>query len=225
MKNRFHVFVMTMLLSILMGVGTASHAALLTQTFNFGMADTDWSENLNIAQLNLSPGGILNSVTVTETVDWTAVLTGTNIDHSASVKITKNQSELQLYDSFTGPDVPVFDQAIGYSSRTGVTLTPGTGHDFGGYVATNSNAYNFTGLDTTRFLGVGSVPLQVSTLTENVQSTSGGGFFVSSQNTRADLRVQVVYNYSGTIAAVPEPSSILLLGLGGVACLIWRRKK
>ena len=43
MKNRFHVFVMTMLLSILMGVGTASHAALLTQTFNFGMADTDWS--------------------------------------------------------------------------------------------------------------------------------------------------------------------------------------
>ena len=207
--------------------GTPASAYLITQTFNFGMADTDWARNVNIAQLNLSPGGILNSVKILETVDWTAYLSGTNTDASASVKVTKEQAELQLFDSISGPSTSLIDQSIGYFNRTGKTVAPHTGYVFGDYVSTNSFQYNYTApADTAQFLGSGFVPLSFNTYTQNNESTSGGGHFTHTQRTQADLTVQVVYDYSGTpnIAAVPEPSAGVLLGVGGLVCWGWRRK-
>ena len=40
-----------------------------------------------------------------------------------------------------------------------------------------------------------------------------------------DLQVQLSYTYNFTPAAVPEPSSLALLMLGGVAVAVWRRRK
>jgi len=227
-KNAVKILSITVLaIGVLLGTSLTASASLITQTFNFGMADTDWTENLNIAQLNLSPGGVLNNVTITETVDWTALLTGTNIDHSSSVKVTKDQAELQLYDSITGDSTPLFDQSIGYNNHTGITLAPGVGHNFGSYISTNSYTYDYAGAgNTAQFLGVGVMPLQVSTFTQNNESTTGGGHFVSTQNTEANLNVQVTYDYSGSLAplSVPEPSAGILLGVGSLLCWGWRRK-
>lgn len=202
-------------------------ANLITQTFTFGMAGTDWINNLNIAQIDLAAGGILNDVTITETVDWTAYLAGTNTDHTSSVKVTKNQADLQLYDSITGPSTPLFDQSIGYNNHSGITLAPGTGYSFGNFVSTNSFAYDYAGAgNTSQFVGSGFLPLQVSTFTQNNESTTGGGRFTYTQDTRAALQVQVTYDYTGHLntLSVPEPSVWFLLGVGGVICLGWRRK-
>jgi len=216
-----------LIIGSLVGSSSTASATLITQTFNYGLADTDWTKTIDIAELNLAPGGVLNDVTVTETVDWTASLTGTNIDHSASVKITKDQAELQLFDSITGPSTPLFDKAIGYNNHSGVTLAPNAGFAFGNFVSTNSFSYNYAGAgNTTQFLGTGVLPLEVYTFTQNNESTTGGGHFVSTQNTLADLKVQVVYDYSGVlnVLGVPEPSTGLLLGVGGLICWGWRRK-
>ena len=222
MNTCSHIFVATLLTFWLTG---STQAALITQNFNYGASETDWSENLNIAQINLSPGGVLNSVTIVETVDWTASLSGVNVDPVASVKITKDQAELQLYDSITGANTPLFDKAIGYSNHTGITLAHGGSHNFGGFTSTDSYTYHYTaGIDVAHFLGSGFVPLEIDTFTQNVLSTSGGGRFVSTQSTEADLRVQVTYDYTGTLA-VPEPSTGILFAVGSLAFLIRRRKE
>ena len=228
MKHTIKGLAAVVLVAGLMFVGsTTASASLITQMFDFGMADTDWDYNVNIAQLNLSPGGVLNSVKITETVDWTAYLSGKNTDPTSSIKVTKEQAELQLYDSITGPGSALFDKTIGYNNHAGITVAPGGSYVFGNYVSTNSFQYNYTlAADKAQFLGAGVVPLEIDTFTQNNESTSGGGHFTHTQNTLADLTVQVVYDYSGTInaAAVPEPSAGILLGVGGLICWGWRRK-
>jgi len=114
----------TMAVSVIAG-------GVVTQTFSFATASTDWTNSLAIQQINLI--GTLNSVTIIETIDWSTYLAGTNTDSIANVKVTKDQAELQIYDSITGPSTALIDQSIGYNNNGGVTLLPNTGHVFGNY--------------------------------------------------------------------------------------------
>ena len=205
---------------------TAGPSGIVTQTFSFATASTDWTNSLAIQQINLI--GTLNSVTIIETIDWSTYLAGTNTDSVANVKVTKDQAEVQIYDSITGPSTFLIDQSIGYNNNGGVTLLPNTGHVFGNYFSTNSFTYSYGLGQTAAFVGSGVLPLQVYTYTGNNLSSSGGGKFVNIQNTAANLEVQVLYNYNGNIIvpSVPEPSAGILFGIGGVICCIWgwRRK-
>jgi len=205
---------------------TAGPSGIVTQTFSFATASTDWTNNIPIQQINLI--GTLNSVTIIETIDWSSYLAGTNIDSGANVLVTGDKAQLQIYDTITGPSTALIDQEIGYNNHNGLTILPNTGHVFGNYFSTNSFTYNYGPGQTAAFVGVGVLPLQVYTWTGNSLSSSGGGTFINTQNTAANLEVQVLYNYNGNIIvpSVPEPSAGILFGIGGVICCIWgwRRK-
>jgi len=227
MKRITRIVAITVLAIGTMAVSViAGPPGVVTQIFSFATASTDWTNSLAIQQINLI--GTLNSVTIIETIDWSTYLAGTNTDSVANVKVTKDQAELQIYDSITGPSTALIDQSIGYNNNGGVTLLPNTGHVFGNYFSTNSFTYNYGPGQTAAFVGVGVLPLQVYTWTGNNLSSSGGGTFINTQNTAANLEVQVLYNYSGTVIvpSVPEPSTGILFGIGGLICCAWawRRK-
>jgi len=224
MKRIKRVVAITVLAIGTLAVSVIASPGVVTQTFSFATASTDWTNSLAIQQINLI--GTLNSVTIIETIDWSTYLAGTNTDSVANVKITKDQAELQVFDSLT--NTTLIDQLIGYNNNGGVTLLPNTGHVFGNYFSTNSFTYSYGLGQTAGFIGTGVLPLQVYTYTGNNLSSSGGGTFVNIQNTAANLEVQVLYNYNGNIIvpSVPEPSAGILFGLGGVICCAWawRRK-
>ena len=231
MKNFVKFSVMPLVFAgILFGVTRPALAGTITQTFSYAMLPTEWDYTNNIAKINLAIGGVLNDVKITETVAWRANLSGTNTDGSSSITVTKEQAELQLYDSIAG-GTPVFDKYIGYRDNaippTGVTIAPHSGHVFGDYYSTNNASYHYTDpIDTAQFTGIGVLPFEVSTYTANDESTSGGSGWQHTQYAYAGLNVQVIYNYSGNLIVppVPEPSAGILLGIGSLICWGWRRK-
>jgi len=228
MKHTIKIFA-TAIVSIgsLFCTSLTAQAGVITQTFSYAMVSTDWDYVSNIAKINLAPGGVLNNVAITETVDWNAYISGSNVDTTASVTVTKSRAELTVYDSLTGFYSPIIDQYIGYTNYPGLTLTHNTSYVFGNYYSTNSFAYDYTAPgDVAAYLGAGVDPLEVYTTTYNDVGSTHGAFYEQTQNTQASLDIQVIYNYSGIIipAAVPEPSAGILLGVGGLICWGWRRK-
>ena len=116
---------------------------------------------------------------------------------------------------------------IGFNGPTSY-LSPKTGTVFGDFYDTNTVTHSsFFDLNASEFSGNGFVPWEVSTYTPESQTTSGGTF-VYTKNADANLYVQVIYDYSGNgslaVSSVPEPSAGILLGMGGLLCLVWRRK-
>ena len=224
MKYMFKFLVVAVLsIGSLIGTSTTARAGTITQTFTYAaMADVDWTHNLNIKQIELTPGSILNDVKIIETVDTAAHITGTNQSSTASTTVTKDQAILDLYDSITGPNTSLFEAVIGFKGSK--TLGSKTGFVFGNYVSTNSFDYDYSlPGDTASFIGTGVVPLQV--YTDSSYNLSGGstGDYQHNENIQANLQVQAIYNYTGSLV-VPEPSAGLLFGVGGLICWGWRRK-
>jgi len=93
--------------------------------------------------------------------------------------------------------------------------------DFNGFTAIwldragNSEGFIYTD-DGTQYLASGQKTLAAADL---------DGFTVSGIDTNANNRVRIGgADFSYTITAVPEPSSAALLGLGGIALILRRRK-
>ena len=217
-------------IGLLFGINPPARAASVTYNWSQLMASTEWDYLPVIPKFNPALG-TLNTVKITETVNATASLTATNSDPTQTVTVTKDKAWLSIFDNITGLYVsggvtnygatPVIDNEFGYSGH--FVLNPGDSLPLGAFVSTNSIVYpDFVGVNVAPFIGGGNLPFQVQTLTQNSASTSGGGQLDTTQNTSADYKIVVEYDY--TVATVPEPSTGILLGMGGLLCWSWRRK-
>jgi hypothetical protein len=201
------ITISVLVMGSLWAASTPARGIVLTQSFTYATVDTDWIHTANIAQFNLF--ATLNNVSIVETVDFEAFISGTNLSESADVTVSRDQQDLTVSDNISGQ---IINSTIGYHAA-GIVIDPGAGHIFGDYASTNSFSYNYGPGSNSQFVGNGVFPLVVSTFTENNLTTSGGGEFQDIQGTRAGLQVLVIYDYTN-LQTVPEPSVAVLFGLG-----------
>ncbi len=178
--------------------GTASYTLTGTQTFF-----TNGTTN------NMS-GGTINTEYTISTEKATGVL---NISGG-----TINSTSTSLFETKNGGIINLSGGTVTANSAT--TLFNGTA-DIGG--SATINASNATTLGAVDFLSgwTGSLDLDAATDWSAVLISSGAtldGVDIDSGNIDQ-------FNISGgSISAVPEPSSAALLGLGGIALILRRRK-
>ena len=115
--------------------------------------------------------------------------------------------DTDAFDSILG-DVATFsfNQAVSITQLDFTTFTAGEVFDFAGAIINNGDLSNGT-TDVYDF----TVPLDIAANTQfSIQATSG--------------TIGIEAMTLTAVAAVPEPSSIALLGLGGLATLLRRRR-
>jgi len=92
------------------------------------------------------------------------------------------------------------------------SVTGGTGTDSDTDTLTNS-------ADFGPYKGTGTFDVDISSIVKTMVLTSGGSGDTQSTAGKTEGKVTVTYEY------VPEPATLALLGLGGVATLIRRRRR
>ena len=219
----------------LLGVNSSAIAALETQTFSYAgspatLASAPWTYGFLLDQINLAPGGVLNSVEIIANSDLSSSISVTNtgagilhVNHAGtSMDMYLNGDSSVLSNAF-GPypigNPLVSSQAI---NNHGFNLGIGGSTNYTS-VTTATYSQSFTsGLG--EFIGSGTLAEQIAANPGTVFDVVGTG--LEGQNPQADITMQVVYDYSGNInvGSVPEPSALLLFGMGGLICWGWRRK-
>jgi len=216
--NLFRKTLAAMLLAgiaILGGVGSAT-ADQITQTFTQASSPVPFTYTFSVNQFNPSEG-TLNSVAITigsnivaEVDVFNSSPTGSPepfTNATASVPVTlSGPAGLNVLTNATTP--PISGTALpGPNSFSGqtttVTVSTTLTSGFSDYVGTGTISNGFT-------FGAGS-----GTFSGSGTNVDFGG------SASADATITIVYNFSAL--AVPEPSSIVLLGMGGVFGLFgWR---
>lgn len=185
---------------------------------------TDWSGNLSFPKFNASLG-TLTSVDLNFSSSLTTTLTVTNSGNSSSNGKTQTEVQVSITDAsgILNPggnntpqldfqSLPKFSYALGAgNSTTSGLLTGNSTVDTGGLTATGI---------LTEFTGAGNISLPAVTYTQTDLSNTGGNTN-STQVTDAGLTGTVTYTYT----AVPEPTSVTLLVLGGTLALLHRRRR
>ena len=209
-------------IGVLIGTGAPARANLITQTFDIGSPSSP--VNLDVTQL-FNVGfdaalGTLNSVNLSLSAGFTTESDFYNGSHVTDPTAYLT-SELKV-GVISGPGVLV---ALPIDKTVTTNFSIAAGGDVYQSVSTNltyshtytSNLSEFEG-------GTNAVPITLGLTT----TFSGGGNeiheYVGSDAKTGDLTMTLTYNY--TPIAVPEPSSGLLFGMGGLVSLgwAWRRK-
>lgn len=205
------------------GLGSAerAEAATSTQTLSVSTALTDWSQNLNFNKFDSSLG-TLNSVSFTFSSSVTTTITVTNTGTSSSNGTVRTEIRISLVDpsGYFAGDAPQIDAFVPLSDAP-YTLAAGANQQLGPFSRNvSSGGYNYTTTQVlAEFTGTGTIPLTLSTFTQTLLANNGGNTS-ASQVTSANGNVTLVYDYT----AVPEPTTALLVGAGGVALLLRRRR-
>ena len=201
-------------IAILGGVGSAS-AGSLTQTFTHASEAVPYTYDFSANQFNPAQG-TLNSVTITVSSVIGASVSVFNTSGSpeastnatASVPVTlSGPSGVNLMVTATTPAIsgtanPGDNNFPASTITASIATTLSSG--FGDYVGTGVDNLSFT-------FGAG----------DGTYSGSGDSSLFFGGSAAADATITVTYNF--TALAVPEPSSIVLLGMGGVFGLFgWR---
>jgi hypothetical protein len=183
---------------------------------------TDFTGTLTFAKFNSFLGTLL-SVEIQYESNLDTVLTVTN--SAASASSGTDQTRVRITLQTPGANIPLSDRfttifpdpEFEYSLNPGQQLTS----PLFAAVATSDKTYN-TAAILAEFTGTGTIDLSVTTLTTTLLANTGGNTS-SDQVTHADATGTVIYNY---IAAVPEPSSWALMGIGGGAAFgAWARRR
>jgi hypothetical protein len=205
---------------VMVGAAGSARADFITQTFTHAAQTVPYTFNFAANQFNPALG-TLQSITVTETSNVTGFVNVVNINTvdeafskaTASVPVSLNgpaglsigvtattpaQSGTVAANTIS-PPLALPGQTIAVSASTTLTSTGALAP----YIGTGVNNLSFTfGAGTGTYAG--SAPF--------------GVFFGGSAS--ADATITVTY----TFAAVPEPSSVALMGIGGVLGLVAVRK-
>jgi PEP-CTERM motif len=133
-------------------------------------------------------------------------------------------------------DFQQFDPALGTLNDVQVTLTgtfrwlasgPGSGLavglDFGG-IQVRTPPFPFDGVETFNLMATGTSPPELQFFTGTSSITGEVAFFFGSnpdviaQGSARDLQGTVTYDYTPTVAAIPEPSTwaMVLIGFAGL---------
>jgi hypothetical protein len=171
---------------------------------------TDWSSSLLFQKFNPALGN-LTTVQIDLTGSMTTVLTVTNV--SSTLPSSGNaKTELQMTVQDSGgnlnvPEIDFFSPAFAYHN-----LGAGQSIISGNLTKSGSSSDQYTTAAVlAEFTGPGTIALPAGTFTQT-WITNTGGNTTASQVTSAQLTGTVTYFYE----QVPEPATMLLLGLGGL---------
>ena len=212
----------------LCGVGTAQATAWTT---NFTTSTpvpsslTDWTQGLTFPQYNPSwtGGAALTQIdfTVSSSLDTyffiTNSSTATSTGYLVKTEITISINDPGLLLAFTSSN-PWVDKIFPPSSY-GWLLDPGAVTNLGTYSSSafGSESYTDAGV-MSEFTGTGDIVLPSTAHAETIESFSGGNVDIY-QTTDASLTGTITY-----WAAIPEPSTVFLVGLG-LAAVAWRLRR
>lgn len=209
----------------MIGQASAATEGPITTTTPIINQLTDWTGNttfLRFPQFNPSLG-TLTSVSLSLTGNITSTLTVTNLGNSTSNGNDSTTCMLSITDAsgvITGlaPQItiPTTLWAYGPLAADGgnATSIPAlTGN--GSYTNSFGNASVLA-----EFTGTGNISLPAGTYTFTTLQNHGGNS-LDAQVTDATLTGNVTYTYT----AVPEPTSVTLLVLGGAVALMQRRRR
>jgi hypothetical protein len=186
-------------------------------------SSTDWSDVFSLQKFD-SGLGALQSIDVDLYGSVGGDAKVESLDASAS-NVALNLNGLIKLATVTGSELIVinpllsktfaltaFDGLIDFSGASGKTLT--------GLSSSTSGSNHFSGATwLSMFTGPGAMDLSLSA--KGVSSASGSGNLISQFATNAAANYKVTYTYA---AAVPEPETYALMGLGVLALLARRRK-
>lgn len=179
-----------------------------TTTTPIPAATTDWSSSLAFQQFNPSLG-TLSSVTLKFTGVMNTVVTATNNSQSDSSGTAKTEIQITVQDNggnLLAPTIDLFSPLLSY------VLAPGQSTTSGQLIKTGNSSSLYSSADIlAEFTGPGSIILPASTFSQTSLTNTGGNTY-ASQTSTASLTGQVIYEY-----AVPEPATLSLLALGGLA--------
>jgi hypothetical protein len=212
----------------LCGVGTARASGFTT---NFTTSTpivsslTDWTHDLTFPQYDpaWAGGGTLTQIdfTVTSSLDTWFFITNGSPSTSTGVlvrtEITISIKDPGLLLAFTNLN-PWVDKTFPIPG-TGWTLAPGAFTSLGTYTSSAAGIASYTDSGVmSEFTGTGTIALP-STANAFTWTEASDGNATISQITHASLTGTITY-----WAAIPEPSTVLLVGLG-LAAVGWRLRR
>ncbi len=229
--------------SMVVGISSGAHALTYTQSATVTSSKTDFSTlftlTKNGASANLFAGfipvvGTLNDVVVTFTASGTE--TGTLTNTSNTAQTFKFATSSSIYASDAGSSAPSSLLAF-IGAAGGLTLnSPSTSYTLAAQATTavmpSDNAFNpsstsitttFTGSDAAQFIN-NNFSLKLNTLTGS-SFLGGGGNIQTALTTMAGGTLTISYDYSAPSVAVPEPSSLAVLGAGLIGIGFIRRRQ
>jgi len=206
------------LASVVLFLVAACEAKAATQTFTdvYPPGTTEWSHNFVLTQFNPALGSLQSVyIAASESVNLTGTVQNTS---TGPQSFTFRAGSLL---TVTLPGTLGFLQPSPLALAQAYNLPAGGSAPYGPVNASDSVNYTYTlPADMAWFIGTGTFTLPAFTQTQELIA-GGGGNIIAQLSTIAGADVLVQYTY----IPVPEPGSLALLGLGGAALLLLRRRR
>jgi hypothetical protein len=200
------------LLSVLM-FGSIASADTLVVNCSSVAGPTEFSTSLVCPQFNLGSGLVMSNIgiAVSGGISGSITLTNNSAGTQTGSGTTTSDFSFGSLTGFTYVD-PIFSTSFTTGSQTlnaGQTLT------FSGLSATGNGTLGYDNSNFVPYTGAGIFSIPVSTAT-SFSLFGTGGQFAAGQFTNANATAVVTFTYAPEtpVSPVPEPSSVLLLGVG-----------
>lgn len=211
----------------LFALATPSHAAQTSWEYqSVGMLTTNWNQTLTLNKFDTSlgtltgvefslEGSILGDIKV-ESLDAAASTITATLQAILTLKSPTNAVLTTL--------TPSVSESVALSAFDGVIDFGGTsGHIFAGLSDASGPVYANDNANLSSYNGPGTFTVALNAA--GMSTASGGGNLVTQFATQAAGKVGVRYTYDAATPAVPEPTSLALLGVGSAFGLAYRRRR